>query len=207
MKNKSLIFVPLFFCVVFFARSQGFIIDQQSPTPFMTFGESGYFIGTNQPIGQSFTPTLSSIDVVFLQLGDFAWGNGTGAVVFVKLFSGSLTNGTLLGSTAPISLPDGFGVDTPDYYGATNFLFPGSIALTAGTKYFLQPVLQSGDASFFVGLGNFNYPGGTAYVNGAPNVDGWSLWFREGVTAVPEPSAAALVLLGGAWLFTRRRSK
>jgi len=42
-------------------------------------------------MGQSFTPTLSSIDFVFLQIDDYNWNNGTGAVVFVRLFSGSLS--------------------------------------------------------------------------------------------------------------------
>lgn len=196
MKRKFTLAIGLIFQLGFFARSQGYIYDQQSPPPFVTFAESGYFIGTNQPIGQSFTPTLSSIDFIFLQLEDYYFNNGTGAVIFVKLFSGSITNGTLLGSTAPISFPDGFGVSTVGYYGETNFVFPSSIALTPGIQYFLQPVLLSGDASFYLGVGNLNYPGGTAYINGTPNINGWDLWFREGIIAVPEPDIMALAILG-----------
>jgi hypothetical protein len=38
--------------------------------------------------------------------------------------------------------------------------------------------------------------------NPSPSFD---LWFQEGIIAVPEPSAAGLVLLGGGMLFYFRR--
>jgi len=202
MKKTAFLFIVLL--TILSAHGQGFIYDQQSPHGFVTFAESGAFL-TNQPIGQSFTPTLSSIDFVFLQIDDYNWNNGTGAVVFVKLFSGSLTNGTLLGATTPLSLPDGWGA-TVGGYGETNFFFPTSIALTPGTQYFLRPILQSGDEGFFVGSDYLGYNGGEGYINGPPGSEGQDLWFREGIIAVPEPSSVWLAWFGGAaWLFVRCR--
>jgi hypothetical protein len=178
------------------AHGQGFIYDQQSADDTKT-GEVGANLIGDQPVGQSFTPALTAIDFVSLQLVDANWNNGIGATVYVSLFSGALTNGMLLGSTAPIFMPDGFS-------GNTNFLFPTSITLTPGTTYYLQPILQSGDTGFAVTANVFTYLGGTAYYQGAPTAD-FDLWFREGIVAVPEPSTAALVLLGGVWLLAGRR--
>jgi PEP-CTERM motif len=193
----------LLFVAVPLAHGQGFVFDQQSPlSSNKVFAEGGFFLTTGQPIGQSFTPALSSIGFVFLQLNDFNPNNGTGAVVLVKLFSGSLTNGTLIGTTIPVVLPDGFGA-TIGGFGETNLLFTTSVSLTPGIQYFLQPVLQSGDPGFYVGADFLGYSGGTAYANGVPVSR--DLWFREGIIATPEPSTLTLAALGGLLFGFRRR--
>ena len=206
MNFMKIIFASILVCTSFSAlsiRSQGFIYDQQSANEFTT-GEAGINLITGQPAGQSFTPAFSAIDFVSLQLVDANWGNGIGATVFVNIFSGSLTNGTLLGSSTPVFLPDSFGVGGTGVVGITNFLFSSSVAVTAGATYYLQPILQSGDTGWEVEANVFNYPGGTAYYQGAP-APLFDLWFREGILAVPEPSVFALGIFGGVWLFARRR--
>ena len=73
--------------------------------------------------------------------------------------------------------------------------FPIPATVTLGTVYFFEPVAQSG-TGWFVGIHNgFNYPGGTAILNGVADRFNYDLWFREG-PYVPEPSAAALGLPG-----------
>jgi hypothetical protein len=190
------------------AYGQGtFIYDQQSAIEGV-IGESGGFLQSSQPFGQSFTPSLSSINFMRLWLTDVYPGNGLGATVFINLRTISIT-GRILSSTIPVSMPDGFGVgSTLDTLGYANFFFPADVPLTPGVAYFFQPVVQSGgDLWVAGGSDRFNYVGGTMFVNGAPRPPGYyDLWFREGIV-VPEPSSATLVLLGSGILFYVRRAK
>jgi hypothetical protein len=182
------------------AYGQGsFLYDQQSATqPIGTFAGS---IQDNQPMGQSFTPTLASVGFVQFEFLDFYRGNRIGATVYVNLWSGSIGTGTLLGSTAPVSMPDNF------HFEVTNFLFSTPISVTPGTTYYIQPVVQSGDSDWCIVADYFNYAGGIAYFRGAPSVNNLDLWFREGIV-IPEPPAVSLLLLGGPtflWFVNRRR--
>jgi PEP-CTERM motif len=186
------------------AYGQGtFVYDQQSAVEGVG-GESGGFLQTGQPFGQSFTPALSSIDFVRFLVYDVFPNNDLGASIVVNLRSNSIS-GPVLASTLPLSLPDGFGSVTRGY---TNFSFATSVPLAPGVTYYAQPVvLSGGDTWAAIGSDTFNYAGGTMFVNGAPRPPGYyDLWFREGIV-VPEPSSATLVLLGSGILFYVRRAK
>jgi PEP-CTERM motif len=189
---------------LFVARSVGaqgtFVYDQQSAVEGIT-AESGGIIQSNRPIGQSFIPTLAAIDFVRFQFADGNSINGLGATVYVNLRSNSIT-GPIMASTDPVFMPNGFGVGNSAGY--TNFFFSLSVALTPGTTYYLQPILDSGDQSWVVTAGLFPYSRGTAFFKGAAG--SFDLWFREGIV-VPEPSSATLVLLGSGILFYVRRAK
>jgi hypothetical protein len=181
------------------ARGQGTLVyDQQSATN-RSFSGGGYPFQAEQPAGQSFTPTLSSIGFVQFEFIDPHSGDGVGATVYVNLRADSLS-GTILGSTAPVFMPDGF------VLGVTNFFFGASLTLTPGTTYYLQPVLQSGDSNWAILAGAFSYSGGTLFLNGTPDPNGFNAWFREGVLT-PEPSPGLLVLLGIAGMWCTRRIK
>jgi MYXO-CTERM domain-containing protein len=162
-----------------------FVYDQQSVTNDSNGGEGVPTIQLSQPVGQSFTPTLSSVGFVRFFLIDAAF-NGLGATVIVNVRSDSIT-GPILGSTDPVFMPDGFG-------GRTNFVFSTPVALIPSSTYFLEPVVQSGDLWGIVDDPNYNYPGGTAFGGGQP-APPFDLWFREGIV-VPEPSGIALALSG-----------
>jgi hypothetical protein len=183
-----------------------FVYDQSSATN-PASGGNGAPIQEDQPMGQSFTPTLSSIGFVQLNFVDVHPGNALGATVFVNLWSGSISNGTLLSSTDPVFMPDQASVFARV---VTNFFFPNAVALTPGTTYYLQPfVVQPGsdDPWDVVASQSFNYSGGTAYFNSAPDINNQDLWFREGVLDVPEPCVSGLFGLGGlAFLWYRRKS-
>jgi hypothetical protein len=170
-------------CLPLVATAQGtFVFDQQSSDE-SNPGSGFNIIQNSQPVGQSFTPALDAIGFVRFNLFDQVRSNGTGAVVYVNLRSGSIT-GPIIDSTAPVTLPDNFGPD-----GFVNFLFASNVPLQSGVKYYLQPVVQSGDPWGIIG-GTFNYPGGDLYANGTAFSS--DLWFREG-TIVPEPSAPLLL--------------
>ena len=115
------------------ASGQGTLLyDQQSATTGIAhFGNS---INQSQPIGQAFTPSLSAVGFVQLQL--FNGFNPTNATIAVNLWADSL-GGTLLGTTEPVSLPARFGTSN------TNFLFLSPVAVTPGNTYYFQPIIQS----------------------------------------------------------------
>ena len=183
------------------AKGQGtFLYDQQSATN----GIGTFFVSITeaQPLGQAFTPSLSAVGFVQLQL--FNAFTPTNATIAVNLWADSL-GGTLLGTTEPLSLPARFGTAN------TNFLFASPVAVTPGNTYYLQPVIQSGgNSDWFLRVDFYNYSGGALFMQGQPRTDGQVAWFREGII-VPEPSTMLLFGLGlgvlfGAWRVRIRRS-
>jgi len=175
----------LLLCLPICGLAQGtFVYDQQSADE-TTPGGTTAPISSNQPIGQSFTPTLSQVGFIRLYLGDSVF-NGIGATVYVNLRQDSIT-GPILSSTQPVFMPDAF-VGHPD------FLFASPVPVTPGAIYYVQPVVQSGDSNWAIVSYNYNYPGGTAFGGGQPTPP-FDLWFREGII-VPEPSSIALALSG-----------
>ncbi len=145
-------------------------------------------------IGQSFTPALSAIDYVQFAVGDTA----SGSLLYVNLRQGSMT-GPIIGTT------DTQPVTTGDPHVPATFLFPSALALSPGTKYFLEPVIVA-DA-FQIGIltsspfGPNPYSGGSVLYGNIPG--NYSLWFSEGII-VPEPSTWALSGLGLAMIFAFR---
>jgi hypothetical protein len=176
-----------------------FIYDQESSDE-ATPGESAAGIQVYQPMGQSFTPALSSVGFIRLELYDGNPGNSLGGMVYVNLRMNSITGPIL----ATAVLPDGLGSPPKGWF--TDFLFNSAAPVTPGTMYYIQPVVASGDTIL---AGSFipthPYLGGTIIINGAPN-SAADLWFREGVI-VPEPRAALLVLLGSGVFACARRMR
>jgi hypothetical protein len=178
-------------------HAQGTLVfDQQSTNPPSIVGD--YLnIQADSPLLQSFIPTLSTIGFAQFEFWDFSGtpNNGNnGATVYVNLWTGSpnVNSATLLGSTAPVYMPEGFGEFSP---GVTNFYFSTAVALTPAQTYYLQPVVLSGDNPWTIWSPGDTYPNGQTYENGYPFQSGADLWFREGV--VPEPTTLALFGLSG----------
>ena len=179
----------------FRALSQGTLVyDQQSTTGGRHEGVVN--IQSSQPVGQSFTPTVTTVGFIQLETNDQIPGNSLGAVIFVNLRMDSIT-GQIIGQSDPFALPDNF-------EGATTFYFSLPVAISPGTTYYFQPVVQSGDSWSINESFAYHYSGGSAILNGVASPTD-NLYFREGLVA-PEPSTWALLLaLGGGALFLRRR--
>jgi hypothetical protein len=179
------------------ARGQGtFQYDQQSAFSDSTLGETSGLITANQPIGQSFTPSLSSVGFIKLQLYEGNSGAGSGTGVYLNLRSGSIT-GPILGSTDPVFLLNGW------LAGYVTFTFPTVVPVTPGVTYYFQPVVQSGEWTVGAYNPSYNYPGGSLILRGVPNPAS-DLLFREGII-VPEPSSASFLLLAGCAVWIARR--
>jgi hypothetical protein len=195
MKCHSLLIQTAVMLSALAACGQGtFIYDQSSATNRSFAG--GYEFQQEQPFGQSFTPSLASIGFVQMEFIGGLQQLG-GATVYVNLRADSIS-GPILSSTDPVFMP------LPSTYAITNFFFPTPVAITPGTTYYLQPVVQSGNNQWGIIGGPYNYQGGTLFWNGTPDPNGYDAWFREG-TLVPEPSCALLLLLGIAGMCAARR--
>jgi hypothetical protein len=186
----------LLLVVAFRLHGQGtFMYDQQSASNGLAL--TGYSLTQGQPLGQAFTPTLSSVGFVALELENSP--TRTNATIYINLWADSI-GGTLLGSTAPVFFPANFVV------GPTNFFFGTPVAVTPGTQYYLQPVIQSGGNNLWTIQADFyGYPG-AFYLKGVPQANGINAWFREGIL-VPEPSPALLILAGAGLLACAHRAQ
>jgi len=174
-------------------NGQGTVIyDQQSSTDETSSPPGLLQIPTTPGYGdgESFTPTLSSVG--FLRLMVAPIGSNQGGLIYCHLRSGSIY-GRIIGTTASVQLADTFS-------GPLNLEFASPVTLTPGTTYYFEPVV---DHSWSMGIGQYNYSGGSGFLAGTP--EAWNLWFREGII-VPEPSSVALLVVvgGGVWV-TRRR--
>jgi len=192
MNLKHYVLQTVFLLLVGSVHGQGTLIVDQQATNYVEANEGSL----SQPLGQSFTPALSSVGFVTLFIDVDPSAEAT---IYVNLRSTSIT-GTILGSTTPVFFPNSFGdYDYPIFY------FPTAISVTPGVQYFLQPIVQSGDT---FGIFDFygSYVGGNLIAGGVviPNHE---LWFQEGIVAAPEPSSAWLAILGGGVLFYARRRK
>jgi hypothetical protein len=197
----------IFIAFSFQTYAQGLVYDQQSANGLIsTFnnGVDGFYIQT-EPLTQSFIPSLSAIDFVQFEFIDPPGNGNNGATVYVNLWTDSpnINSATLLGSTTPVYMPNGFMNNNLGLAGVTNFYFSTPVALAAGQTYYLQPVVQSGDNPWAVVVLTNTYPNGLLYGSGFAEQPGSDLWFREGV--VPEPSTLALVGLGGLLIFVFKR--
>ncbi len=176
-----------------------FVYDQQSSLESVP-GESIVVLQSNQPLGQSFTPQLSAVGFIRIELYDLVIGNGQGGTLYINLRSNSIT-GPIMSSTTPVSVPD------MATHGFIDFFFPVPVSVSPGTTYFFQPFLQSGDQYAIGGnIQGHDYAGGTAYFNGQPSTS--DLWFREGLfVPTPEPAGSLLLLVGATILFGARSKR
>ena len=194
MKHKFITFLNLLIAASAALAQGTFQYDQESLNHPLGANVL-YNLQSNEPIGQSFTPLLSSVGFVQFEPFDGHPNNGLGATLYVNLRSNSMS-GPILNSTDPVFVPDNFG-------DVTNFLFSTPVAVVPGTTYFFEVVAQSGDLWRLNALQNL-YPGGTMFSQGIALAQ-TDLWFREGVI-VPEPSAGLIsFVIGATWICVRRR--
>ncbi len=179
MFKKSIMALALL-TMTTFANASTFVIDQHNdfapPSGGYTNLVSNWTQISINPVGQSFSPTATSLDHVELQLNA---QYSTTAQVYVEILDSA--GGTVLGTSN----------NTLSFTGATielaHFEF-SPIDISGYSSLFMNIVASSGSygAFFAGGVGN-NYAGGAAYFNGAFTTN--DLWFRTGVSEVPVPAA------------------
>jgi hypothetical protein len=170
-------------------RGQGTIAWDQQATGFL----DGSVPINDQPLGQVFAPTQSSMDVAAFNLSNVSTSS---AQVDVNLLIGSIS-GTIIGTSMPVSIPAAT-------FGSYDFFFAAPISLTPGTQYYLQPVIVSG-SGIDVNIVNAPIPTGGEIDNGALH-NNFNFWYQEGIV-VPEPSLVALFAVGGCIMFWKQSKR
>jgi hypothetical protein len=179
------------------ASAATFTIDQHNDSQ-VTF--SG--LTTRQTIGQSFRPTVGSMNAVELQINDQSPSFIDGPTdLFVRIRAGTI-GGSILGTSAATSCDDQLSGDPV----LTRFLFGAPVALTPGSTYWIEFVM--GDISYpgnfgvlATGYGFDGYPAGEPFGDAPgfsdPSLFPFDLWFRQGnVAVVPVPAGLPLFLSG-----------
>ena len=200
----------IFCCALLFAM---FAVQSTAVATFMfdqeyTQSGNGGFFGINldssnsSSIGQSFTPTVSELDVVAFFLRDDTLNDTPmGGTFNVELYDATISN--LIATTNDVTLPDRFGLGMTINDSDVLFDFPSTVTLSPGTQYVALIRKVSGDMFLAWGDSLDGYSGGR-YVGG--NIDD-DLYFRTG-KLVPEPSTGLLLTGGvlGCFALNRRRS-
>lgn len=196
-----LLLLTTFACAIGAAQAQGtFVYDQESSTDEVSrFGSVRIqFYGT---VGQSFTPSLSTIGFVRLRQFDLTPGNALGANLVVNLRSGDI-NGPIIGTTTAVTLADRFA-------GSVDFFFASAVPVIPNTTYYFQTLVQSGDNWGITAMLD-TYPNGSFISGNTGTVFlGADLWFREGIV-VPEPSSVLLFFMGSGvagWFTLQKRRR
>lgn len=190
MKTPSLLFL-IFACATGAARSQGTLVYDQESSADETTPVGGARIQFYGSVGQSFTPSFSSVGFVRVKLFDVTPGNALGATLVMNLRADAI-NGPIIGTAIPLVLANGFA-------GSTNFFFSAAVPVVPNLSYFFETTVQSGD-NWGIRIrsdstGDVNYSGGVFYGGSTPFFAD-DLWFREGIV-VPEPSSVLLLFMGG----------
>ncbi len=177
----------------------GQIVDQQnSPPPPSAAGTFSSSIEFFSPIGQSFTPSLSGLDFVSVLMMDV--GSPNAGTFVAEIHQG--TDGALLATSQQDTLPIGFG-DGTRFGMDVDFNFSHRVALTPGDLYSFiirDTNPGAGDNFFLSGTEGFDsYPRGQEIEFGQVSTGlNYDLFFREGITSVPEPASLLLLAIGAA---------
>lgn len=194
MKTPNLLIILFAFATNALCAQGTLVFDQESSNDETVFG-GALPIQLYSSLGQSFTPSLTAVSFVQLRFLDIDPNNNSGATVVIKLRANSM-NGAVIG-TSQLVMVDGFS-------GVASFLFGHQISVTPNSIYFIDASVLSGDTLGIITIGD-TYSGGSIFADGFPAI-GNDLWFREGIV-VPEPTSAALVILGvglSAWCRSKK---
>jgi hypothetical protein len=162
----------------------GTILDQTNTEP--PQGKLSQSLLNFFPLGQSFTPTLTSMNFVNLLT------EGGRATVEVNTRMGSIS-GPILGTSLPTVIPFS---NSPS---VSSFRFSTPLKLIAGRLYVLQPLVVSGD-TLIGSMDTNNYVGGNQILGGVAQTKN-DLWFQEGIS-VPERRGWLLLGMGLIGLLT-----
>ena len=194
MERVRQLSLVLAFMVAPAALSQTFVVDQANE---VFYSPDTFNIEYFHPMGQEFRPTLSSLDFVELMLWDFFSPGGYQIGELAVSIRAGTIDGPVLATSSPLFLQ-------PTFDGVGHFDFATPVPLTPGATYVLQVDVVAGGDWGAGGSGTSSYPDGREIRQGIPLEDD-DLYFREGITIIPEPNALTCLVLGGAVFYARAK--
>lgn len=153
------------------ARATDFVPDQQ----YLPEIWSMYSISSFAPIGQTFTPSATALNVVVLHV-DHTWGASTdSSMLFVRVHADSMA-GPVLGESGVVTLRG-------ESYGEVRFEFPIAVVLTPGRLHAIEVVLAGGQGNPMLdGSAANGYGPGDTVLSNLPRTF-MDFWFRTGFSA------------------------
>jgi hypothetical protein len=181
----------------FKAFADPFVVDQAKPFNNCAGGCTGLNIQVFSQIGQSFTPTLGSLNDVELVVSP--GGLVLPSDLKIEIRAGTITGAILGTASSPSYSSTGF-----LNFDLAHFDFGSTISLVPGGTYVITVIAPTTTAFL---EGQFDgYAGGTGFEFGAPVAD-LDFYFREG-PSVPEPSSVLLLAsIVGAAIWIRRQNR
>ncbi len=149
---------------------------------------SAMVFGLALPYGQEFMPTFDKVNFVEVLLRDQrrgdAFGTTAGGTFAVNIREDSI-DGTVLGTSEIIELPDGFGVEQ---WKPVLFKFSNLVSLIPGKRTVIEMLYLEGDPFSVAEAAFLNdvFPEGRRYFSGVPE-EMFDMYFKVGLV-VPEPS-------------------
>jgi hypothetical protein len=174
----------IFFAVISSARADSLTIDQANTG--LPLGTIFQNVGVFSPIGESFTPSLTSLNFVSLLTEE---ASGAPYTLEANIRSSSIS-GAVLETSDPIVISP----PSPTTPVTALFIFSNPVPLVPGNLYVIQVVDLSGQG-LIGSSGINNYAGGTQILGGILQPDN-DLWFREGIISTPEPETLLFLGIG-----------
>jgi len=151
--------------------------------------------GTQYGFGQEFTPKLASLNFVDLYLRAEVDSSQLTLPVHIEIRRETI-DGPLLGTSSTVS----FG-PSERFQGEVRLSFLTEVPLEPSQRYVIKPIeLTSRGSGYLIAFGVPRLGAGEAYDGGrwidteiGVDTTGRDMWFREGLSVVPEPSVAALL--------------
>ena len=185
-------------CMTTGANAQAMVPDQSLQPPAIIPGKTYHYDSTGATLtpetGQEFTPSLSGLDFVNVNLLPQSVTN-TG-IFQIALHQDSITT-PVLALSDQVLRSGGTGNNT-------HFMFSDTVPLTPGDTYVLEILQISGNSGWAVEVPgsavvdgqtiDMNYSGGRLIYGGAPQATE-DMVFQEGIL-IPEPGASSLCLMG-----------
>ncbi len=160
----------------------GLVVDQQNTDYRLTY----QYLAVNPGVGQSFTPSFSTLDFASFPLYT---APAPASTYRVDVYSGDGFGGAVVGSSLSQLLPVNSMQDV-------EFDFASPVSLTPGSRYTLRVVRVAGSNNNLTLLADFSdpYTGGSQYSYSGSIETGYDTVFSEGTGSLPEPSSIIIAI-------------
>ncbi|HXY83326.1 MAG TPA: CFI-box-CTERM domain-containing protein [Candidatus Saccharimonadales bacterium] len=181
----TVVVLMLFTTVALQVKGITVVVDQQCAT---TNGLGTTTLGNHEPIGQTFTPTQSSVVGFSIYISS---GNGVPTPMTAKILSGGI-GGSLVGSKN-FSIPEAFGSPNGAWFSVS---FPSGVPVTPGHTYAIDLTDNLASAGIRLYQCTDTYSGGNGYSEGSLGISSYTFTESAGTFSVGVSPPALTIVQG-----------